>query len=270
VAYDWIIDALATTWRQIDLAVAQRSERDFDALTSCPGWSVRDVVNHVTGTELFLRGAPIPDVTGAWPSYVVNSLGEMNEAFVASRRHLGREEVLRDFRAATASSVRHLRTLSPDQWRDEVWTPDGPRARSHAQETRVLDSWIHLHDIREALLEPEDDHGIGEEIVVNRFESALPYVWARRVGAPEGSLLRVNLVGHAGRSIQIEVQAGRGTAMPVSAREPDVEVTTAVGLFWRRMAGRINAEAFLRASATDIRGDRGWAQRLAQGMTVVP
>ncbi len=53
---------------------------------------------------------------------------------------------------------------------------------------RVLDSWIHLQDIHDALLEPTDDHGLGEEIVVNRFEAALPYVWAKLVGAPEGDV----------------------------------------------------------------------------------
>jgi hypothetical protein len=138
------------------------------------------------------------------------------------------------------------------------------------QETRVLDSWIHLQDIHDALLEPADDHGLGEEIVINQFEGALPYVWGKRAGAPNGALLRINLLGRLGRTVQVQVRDGRGVAIPSSDEVPAVELTTAVALFWRRMAGRINAEAFLKASATDVRGDRSLATRLADGLSVLP
>ncbi|MDH2903958.1 MAG: maleylpyruvate isomerase family mycothiol-dependent enzyme [Actinomycetota bacterium] len=270
MAYDWIVDALEHTWSEFAQTLRGRGERDFDALTPCPGWSVRDVVNHITGTELFLAGSTVPDATGPWPQYVRNSLGEMNEAFVASRRHLAMVEVLADFRDATSATILRLRSLSPAQWAIDSWSPDGPRPLHQFQEMRVLDSWIHLQDVHDALLEPTDDHGLGEEIVVNRFEAALPYVWAKLVAAPEGGLLRINLVGRLGRSIQVQVRGGRGAAVSSTEEVPLVEVTTAVALFWRRMSGRINAEAFVRASATDLRGDRDLAWRLAESLNVMP
>lgn len=270
MAYDWIVDALEETWSHTARTLQGRSERDLDSLTACPGWSIRDVVNHLTGTELFLAGVAVPDVTGPWPSYVRNPLGEMNEAFVASRRHLSAAEVLADFREATGATLARLRALIPSQWASDSWSPEGPRPLHQFQEMRVLDGWIHLQDIHDALLEPTDDHGLGEEMVVNRFEAALPYVWAKLVGAPEGELLRINLVGRLGRSIQVQVREGRGAAVPATDDMPRVEISTPVALFWRRMAGRINAEAFLRASATGVRGDREMAQRLAQSLNVLP
>jgi hypothetical protein len=127
-----------------------------------------------------------------------------------------------------------------------------------------------LQDVRDALLEPADDHGLGEEIVINQFEAALPYVWAKRAAAPEGALLRINLRGRQGRSIQVQVRDARGVAMPSSDEVPAVELSTAVALFWRRMAGRINAEAFLGASATVVRGDRSLTRRLAEALNVLP
>ena len=270
MAHDWIIDALEETWSHTARTLRGRSERDFDALTACPGWSVRDVVNHVTGTELFLAGSPVPDVTGRWPDHVKNALGEMNEAFVVSRRHLAVHDVLVDFHEATGATLARLRALSPEEWRRDSWSPEGPRPLHQFQETRVLDSWIHLQDIYDALLEPTDDHGLGEEIVVNRFEAALPYVWAKLAAAPEAALLRVNLVGRLGRSIQVQVRAGRGKAVATTDQVPRVELSTAVALFWRRMAGRINAEAFLGASATDVRGDHELAWRMAESLDVLP
>lgn len=270
MAYDWIIDALEETWSNYARTLHGRSERDFDALTACPGWSVRDIVNHVTGSELFLAGSPVPDVTGPWPDYVKNALGEMNESFIANRRHLSADDVLADFHDATSATLARLRALSPEQWVSDSWSPEGMRPLHQFQETRVLDSWIHLQDIHDAMLEPTDDHGLGEQIVVNRFEAALPYVWARLAAAPEGALLRVNLFGRLGRSVQVQVHAGRGIAVPATDEVPRVELSTAVALFWRRMAGRINAEAFVRASATEVRGDRELAWRLAESLNVLP
>ena len=270
MAYDWITDALEDTWGRISQVLASRSERDFDALTCCPGWSVRDVVNHVTGTEMFLGGAPRPEATGPRPAHVLNELGAGNEAFVAARRHLGADEVRADFREATQATLARLRALDDTQWEAPTRGPLGERPLHQFIETRTLDCWIHLQDIRDALLEPADDHGPGEEIVVNTFEAALPFVWAKRVAPPEGSLLRVNLAGSLARSVQVEVRQGRGTAVAASDVTPLVELSTAVELFWRVMAGRINAEAFLAASATDVRGDRETARRLAASMNVVP
>jgi uncharacterized protein (TIGR03083 family) len=270
VAYDWIIDALAETWSSTERILSGRSERDFDALTSCPGWSVRDVVNHVTGTELFLGGAPQPDVTGPWPRHVKNSLGRSNETFVANRRHLGMRDVMSDFHDATTATLTRLVAMSAEEWLSDSWSPEGPRALHQLQETRVLDSWIHHQDIRDALLEPADDHGTGEEIVINRFEAAPTYVFAKRVAAGEGTLMRINLVGRLGRSVQVLVKGGRGVAVECTDEAPHLELTTAVALFWRRAAGRINAEAFLDASATDVRGDRELAWRLADALNVTP
>jgi uncharacterized protein (TIGR03083 family) len=271
VAYDWITDALAATWSSIEQTIAHRSDREFDAPTACPGWSVRDVVNHITGTELFLAGTPTPPPpTEAWPPYVKNALGEANEAFVVSRRHLSPDQVRRDFHEATRATLARLGSLDAVKWERNSWSPEGQRPLFHLEETRVLDSWIHLQDIRDALLEPADDHGPGEEIVLNRFEAALPYVLAKRVGAPEGTLVRINLNGRLGRSVQLQVRDGRGVAVAGTRDVPDLELTTAVALFWRRAAGRINAEAFLGASATDVRGDRQLARALAQGLNVTP
>jgi hypothetical protein len=133
----------------------------------------------------------------------------------------------------------------------------------------VLDSWIHLQDIRDALLEPADDHGPGEEIVLNRFESALPYVLAKKAKAKDGTLVRVNLTGRLARSVLLRVEEGRAKALETSAAVPDLELTTAVALFWRRAAGRISADAFLRASATDVRGDEELATAFAEGLAIM-
>lgn len=269
MAYDWITDALEETWASVEVALRNRPPTDYDAPTPCPGWSVRDVLSHLLGIEVWLRGGVVPSLEGSMPDYVKNSMGEFNEAFVVAHRGEPGPEVLAQFRAAAAASLAVLRAMSVEEWDVVGWSPEGDRPYHRFMETRVLDSWIHLQDIRDALLEPADDHGAGEEIVINRFESSLPYVVGRKMSAPDGTLVRANLTGRLARSVMIEVAGGRASAVATSLAEPTLEVTTPVALFWRRAAGRISAEAFLGASATDVRGDRELARAFADALAIM-
>ena len=269
MAYEWIIDALDQTWTSIDALLRPQPPEAYDAATPCPGWSVRDVLSHLLGFEEMVRGAPVPEFVGPWPAHVRNPLGELNEAYVAAHRHETGLEVLNQFREAAARSLEALRRLDDAAWDKVGWSPEGERPYHRFQETRVLDSWIHLQDIRDALLQPEDDHGAGEEIVINRFEGVLPYVIGKKVDAPEGTLVQLNLVGRLARTIRIGIVDGRAVAVEHAAKVPDLELTTPVALFWRRGAGRITAQAFLSASATDVRGSREMAQSFAEALAIM-
>jgi uncharacterized protein (TIGR03083 family) len=269
VAYEWIVSALDETWTSIDRVVRPQPAPAYDAPTPCPGWRVRDVLSHLLGFELMLRGEAVPSYDGEWPNHVRNPIGEINESFVNAYRDWPGIEVLNRFCEVTSQSLAALRELDDDSWERVGWSPEGERPYHRFQETRVLDSWIHLQDIRDALLEPADDHGVGEEIVVNRFEAALPYVVGKKLQAPEGSVIQVNLTGRLARTVVLGVFNGRAQALAASDDVPAFELTTPVALFWRRMAGRITAKAFLAASASDVRGDRALAQRFADELVIM-
>src|ERR1035437_9400925 len=269
MAYEWITDALDETWSSIDRTLRPRSADAYDAPTPCPGWSVRDVLSHLIGFELMMRGEPVPEHRGSWPPYVKNPIGEINEAFVEAYRDKSGVEVLDLFRETTNRSLVALRALDDEAWEKVGWSPEGERPYHRFQETRVLDSWIHLQDIRDALLQPADDHGAGEEIVVNRFEAALPYVVGKKMHSADGTLVQLNLTGRLGRTVVLGVREGRAEARCVSEDVPTLEITTPVALFWRRAAGRISAGAFLSASATGVRGDRALAQSFAESLRIM-
>jgi uncharacterized protein (TIGR03083 family) len=269
MAYEWIVDALDQTWTAIDRLLRDQPESAFDQPTPCPGWNVRDIVSHLLGFELMLRGTPTPAYEGEWPSHVHNVIGQLNEAFVDAHRSEKGHDVLKQFRDATVASLENLRNLSDEEWEKIGWSPEGERPYHRFQETRVLDSWIHLQDIRDGLLQPEDDHGPGEEVVLNRFEAAMPYVWAKRVGARDETTLRLNLSGRNARTILIQMHEGRAIALTSLDEEPTLEITTPTALFWRRCAGRISADAFLAASATDVRGSKELAQSLSEYMSIL-
>jgi len=266
--YEWLIDGLEETWLKTDVLLSSITESDFDRQTPCPGWSVRDVVSHLIGFELMLAGVAAPEMPSEVPKHVRNDIGKINEAFVFERRERSKSEMLQEFREVTRATLLRLQGLDQAAWDTVGWSPEGQAPYHRFIETRILDSWIHLQDLRDALALPEDDHGIGEEIVVNRFEAALPYVIGKKAQAPEGSRVRVNLEGRVGRSIEIEIQGGRARAAE-GPGEPNLEISTPVALFWRRAAGRISAEAFLLADETDVQGDKQLAQRIVEALAIM-
>lgn len=269
MAYEWIVEALEETWGALERLMSPQPEAAYERRTCCPGWSVRDVLSHLVGFELMLRGESVPVHVGSWPEHVRNVVGEFNEAYVEAYRQVPGLEVLELFRRTTRASLEHLRSLSDEAWDKVGWSPEGDRPYYRFMETRVLDSWIHLQDVRDALLEPADDHGSGEEIVVNRFESALPYVLGKKMHAPDGTVLRLNLSGRLARSVVIGIKAGRAVALDEPVRDVTLEVTTPVALFWRRAAGRISADAFLSASATQVRGNVLEARAFAEALAIM-
>ena len=269
VAYEWIVEALETTWASIDRLVRPQPPESYDAPTPCPGWSVKDVLSHLVGFEKMLHGEPVPRHHGKWPDYVHNPIGEFNEAFVQANRDRPGLEVLDELHVQCVRSIAALRALDDAAWEKIGWSPEGERPYHRFQETRVVDSWIHLQDIRDALLQPEDDHGPGEEIVVNRFESGLPYIVGKRMKAPDGTQVRINLSGRLARSVLIGVVDGRALALKDSAEKPTLEINTPVALFWRRAAGRISAAAFLAASATEVREDLEMARSFADSLVIM-
>ena len=87
MAYEWIVDALDETWRSINDVVRPHPPAAYDAMTACPGWSVRDVLSHLLGFELLLQGAAPPEHDENYPDYVKNEIGRINEAYVEAGRN---------------------------------------------------------------------------------------------------------------------------------------------------------------------------------------
>ena len=146
------------------------------------------------------------------------------------------------------------------------WSPEGERPYHRFQETRLLDSWIHLEDVRDALGVASVEGEVGEEVVLNRFESALPYVVGKKVGAPDATSVRLHLSGPRGRTLAVVVRGGRAEAATSLDGAPTLEMTTTTGLFWRRCAGRVDADGFLAGSRAD--GDPGLARDLAEALRI--
>ena len=80
------IAQLDDVWRSTADVCRLLAPEEWDTDTDCPGWTVRDQVAHIIGTESMLLGRPSPPPAPTGLPYVVNPIGEMNEAWVNARR----------------------------------------------------------------------------------------------------------------------------------------------------------------------------------------
>ncbi|HEV2427438.1 MAG TPA: maleylpyruvate isomerase family mycothiol-dependent enzyme [Acidimicrobiales bacterium] len=267
--YQWIIDTLESTWRDFDHYLTPRPQPDFDTPTALPGWSVHDLIGHLVGLTRVVLGEPVPTHVGPWPEYVKNPLGELNEAFVAIYRRVPTSEVLAEFREVNRRALAELRALDDEGWEKVGWSPEGDRPFHRLQETRIVDSWIHYMDARDALGEPRDDPGVAADVVLNRLEAALPYVVGKKVAPRDGTLIRLDLTGARGRSVAILTEGGRARAIASSEQAPDLVLVTPTSTWWRRMAGRVSTDDVLFDVGTHVEGDHALARRVADALLVL-
>jgi len=198
-----------------------------------------------------LHGEAVPAHHGSGRSTCTIQLASSTRPSCSNRERPGLE-VLDELRVQCARSIAALRALDDKGWEKVGWSPEGERPYHRFQETRVVDSWIHLQDIRDALLQPEDDHGRRRDRR-EPLRVGAAYIVGKRMKSPDGTLVRVNLSGRLARSVLIGVVDGRALASTTARTRRRSNHDAGRPLLASR-AGRISAAAFLAASATDVRG----------------
>ncbi|HMT61021.1 MAG TPA: maleylpyruvate isomerase family mycothiol-dependent enzyme, partial [Microthrixaceae bacterium] len=118
---DALVGELRAVWRSLAEACDGIAEADWDIATRCPGWTVRDQLSHVLGTELMLAGAPAPGVDDVG-EHVRNDIGRVNEAWIAQRRTRPGPDVLAEFREITSGRLDVLAAMTQANFDADSWT----------------------------------------------------------------------------------------------------------------------------------------------------
>jgi uncharacterized protein (TIGR03083 family) len=233
------IDNLAVVWRSVSELCAGLDDDAWDKPTACPGWSVQDQLSHLIGPEALFLGRPQPVAVAVTPPYVKNDLGKLNEGAVAFRRDWVPSDVLAEFDEITSLRLEQLESMSDEDLDESSWTPAGPGTYRDLLAIRVLDSWVHEQDIREAVGLPGHDSGPVAEHVLGRFFRAMPMIVGKRAAAPDGAVVRFDITGTTTGGLDIEVREGRAYALD-SPAEPAVTATITASFlpYTRVCAGR--------------------------------
>src|SRR2546423_1676852 len=120
------IEQLETEWASIAELCGGLSDEDWARPTDCPGWTVKDQLAHIVGTESMLLGRTAPPAAPAGLPHVHNPIGEMNEAWVDSLRSVPGPEVLARFAEVTGERLAALRGMSDEEIERGGASPIGP------------------------------------------------------------------------------------------------------------------------------------------------
>ncbi|GIU84187.1 MAG: hypothetical protein KatS3mg008_0962 [Acidimicrobiales bacterium] len=239
--------------------------RHWDLPTCLPGWSVKDQLAHLIGTETMLAGGAAPEVEVPDAPHIKNEIGRMNERWVAALRPLSGAEVLERWREVTSDRLDQLERMTQEDFDAPSWTPAGPdQTYGRFMRIRFLDCFVHEHDIREAVGAPSRDDDAHLAFVLEEIASAVGYVVGKKASAPEGSRIRLTITGPAARRFDVRV-SGRAQLVDSLDDEPDAEITVPSPLFVRLAAGREEAGPHI-GSTIGISGDRELAVRVATNL----
>jgi len=263
-----VVDHLAEVWASLTAACSDLTDAQWGSPTDCPGWTVRDQLSHLIGIERLVMGDESPPPLDVVPEYVHNAFAELNEAWVAARRTIPGRLVLDEFVDVANRRLVQLREMSADEFDVIGWSPVGEVPYREFLDTRVFDSWAHEQDVRRAVGRPGGRNGPGEQSVLDRCASTMPYVVGKKVAPPDGTTVLFAVTGVLGRRLPIVVSGGRATVLGGGEDvTPDVTLTIDQETFWQIGLGRVDPTRSLAAGQVKVDGDTALGNRVLAAMT---
>jgi uncharacterized protein (TIGR03083 family) len=259
-----LIGLLDSVWTSVAELGAALTVADFDRPTDCPGWTIRDQVAHMLGTESMLAGrqAPASEVQVGELAHVRNPIGVANEQWVEAYRARSGQDTLAAFIDITNDRLQTLRGMSAAEWDEEGFTPEGPGPYRAFMEIRVFDCWFHEQDIREAVGRSGGLAGPVAELAVGRIPKALPYVVGKKAAAPDGSTV-VFEVDETEYAVGVE---GRAALLDAAPNDPTTRLRMDRRTFTRLAGGRWAGADVLARGAVTIGGDRALGEAVVHSL----
>lgn len=266
------IDAIAGCCARIEAICTPLDEAGWRRPTALPAWDVKDVVAHLASLDAMFLGRDEPAHEPAATDHVRNPLGHLNERMVDRRRSWSGAQVLAEFRETTGLRLEQLRNLDEAELAHEVPSPRGGVVRQgDFIGIRLWDYVVHDLDISDALgldLEAAVDTVAGRR-VLDEMLMLLPRGVAKG-GAPEGTVVGLEIQPPLPRSAAARVEGGRGVPADEEAEEATLHLRASPAVFLRVGSGRRDAAEAISSGDVTVDGDAGLAARILTAVNVVP
>jgi len=263
---DAAVDLLRREYRALADLCADLTPQQWDTPTCLPGWTVRDVLSHVIGTEAGLMGETAPDVDISHLTHMQNPIAEANELWVESLRGTSGPEMVARLEEVTGRRLNELDHMDQDAFDAPSWTPAG-RDETYGRFMRIrhYDCYLHEQDIRLALgltvRETVDDLASA----LDEVATGLGYIVGRRAALPEGTRLRIDLTGLLPRTYLVQVD-GRAAVVDSLNGEPTVGVELPAARYLRLTGGRRD-EGVAIDDGVQVTGDKQLGAQLVANMS---
>lgn len=278
LAEDASFEALLGAWKSatadfIDL-VTPLSQEEWDAPTALPGWSVGDIVAHVSWIESVLIGEVDEPHEPDWDAlpHAVSFFQRATEVPVDLRRSWPREAVLIEL----ADVTNRRRSALEDGPHDVTLVVEGPLGQAplgRVIRMRTMDTWVHEQDIRAALGRPGHLDTLGAQATAAQLLPALMKIWAKSAEASAGDVLHLRIAGPGVEASVVVVMGDDGRARIAADDLVDqggpatVTLTMAWPTYLALAAGRGDLEAARRS--VRIEGNPSLATKVLDSFTVM-
>jgi uncharacterized protein (TIGR03083 family) len=241
-------------------------EEEWSMPTDLPGWDVRACAAHTAHLEGILAGNPEETAEVGEPPHVAGLMGLYTEIGVVNRRDASTDAILGELREVTTKRHTALLTDPPTDGdaRPETIFAGVPWSWRTLLRNRPLDVWMHEQDIRRATGRPGNLDGAAARHTAEYLAESLGYVLGKKVGAPAGTSLVLEMAGSAPVAFEVD-EAGRGRSIPPPA-DPTVTLRMDRESFIRLAGGRCAAEP----GRVSVDGDQELGARLLAGLAVTP
>lgn len=265
---------LIAAWHEVMLDARTNADdaAAWSLPTSCPGWTVGDLIAHLLDIDGLLAGDPRPDHEPDWDAlpHAVGPVSRMTEVGVDARRGTPMADVLAEFDAVLERRSAQL-AAGPMELDVMVMGPFGSdRPLGRVLTMRTLDAWVHAQDIRAARGLPAQLDSAAALITADLLLSGLPLVWGKTVAAPPGTVLALHITGPVvSADLYVGVDDEQRGVM-VEGAEPNVTLTTSWPDLLDLMTGRVAADDPALLARITLVGDEVLSSRLLGALNVTP
>ncbi len=242
-------------------------EEQWTTPTDLAGWDVRAVASHTAHLEAILAGGPEETADVGEPPHVTGFMGLYTEIGVANRRDASADAIINEIRAAVTK--RHTQLLDDPPTDGDALPPavfgGVPWTWRTLLRNRPLDVWMHEQDVRRAIGRPGGMDTAPAKHTAEYLAESLGYVLVKKVGAPVGTSLVLDMEGSA-PFVFVVNDAGRGERLAESPAEPTVTLRMDRDSFIRLSGGRCEAEP----GAVTVEGDQDLGGRVVASLATTP
>jgi uncharacterized protein (TIGR03083 family) len=242
-------------------------EEEWATPTDLAGWDVRACAAHTAHLEGILAGGPEETADVGEPPHVTGFMGLYTEIGVVNRRDASPDALINEIREATTR--RHTALLA-DPPTDGSAKPEHvfggvPWNWRTLLRNRPLDIWMHEQDVRRAVGRPGGMDTAPARHTAEYLAESLGYVLGKKVAAPAGTSLVLEMEGSAPFAFEID-QNGRGQRLEEPPSEPTTTLRMDRESFIRLSGGRCAAEP----GAVTVDGDQELGRQVLDHLATTP
>ena len=273
------VRGLIDAWRHTVQAVIDLGhschQADFERPTACPGWTVKDQISHIVGTELWVGTGEVPQVQVPRYGHVRHEMGAFLEKAVEVRRARVGEVVVAELAQVFAMRITQYDRpgLSLDS---PQLSPLGNRTLREVLTNRIMDVWCHEQDIRAALNRPGHLDSGAAAVFMSELWGKVPDLLVHADIPDEHAVIFDStgpVAGRVGARI-VHDEHGSPSAVPlfsghghtVHAGEHTTTITLTTEAMTRRAAGRGDTDSI----HYTVHGDPAIARRAMDALSFTP